>query len=356
MLKTYPKIPELEFLILASQSSVKEFNQSSIIALLKRRLNWELIWQLSCYHRISALVYQSLIQIINKTDVIPQEILERFKNYYYQSLLRSLKQWQVFSKIKERFAQNNIECLPLKGIILGTLLYENPALRPMLADIDILVKKNDFDRACLSLEDMGFCAIKKEDHVTAYRKEGTVVELHHNILPDWASRLDINLFWQNAVYKLVAESNIRVLSWEDMFLALSLQLRHEWHSFFLTRVLDLHELATSKKNEMDWDYITNCAQRCHLAGTVYFATFMCQKIFNSVFPKNFSKRLIISKLRRRILDIACAKEVSLLLKTYLGYTKTQKHNKVLKILLNDTLFDSLRIALHTSKLLNRAKK
>ena len=78
--------------------------------------------------------------------------------------------------------ENGIPCIILKGAA-AAMYYPNPSLRSM-GDVDILVKRTDFDRAVKLIENSGY-KLAHEKQADAYhynyRKQGISFELHRRL-------------------------------------------------------------------------------------------------------------------------------------------------------------------------------
>ena len=87
----------------------------------------------------------------------------------------------TLAEIRRALTEAQIEFVPLKGAVMRTL-YPSPMLR-MSADVDVLVRECDLDRACRALEGVGFGIDGKRGFhdISLYSPDGMHLELHDNI-------------------------------------------------------------------------------------------------------------------------------------------------------------------------------
>jgi len=349
MPRQYQINTETKLLLYTSKTFLNKQELTLIISLLRQSINWKVFLQLANHHRCSALVYNAFSNLKENShrDVnIPNYIWEGLRNYYYQSLAKSFRLWQIFIKIKDAFNQSSIPCIPLKGIILARTVYPNPALRPVLADIDILIEESKLAIAKNKLEAMGFKFLKKESHVLLFKKEWSLLELHTRILPQWVNRVDMKLLWARAQRIDIEGSKILTLSPEDTLLSLSLQLRNDWPYFHLFRLCDINEIITKYSQFLDWQYLAKTAQQFGIKGTLYFYLQLCQSLLASPLPMDWNKIIKPRLFWRYILNKLLEKNINQLFSSFLQPMMTRRESQFLKITMNDYIWDSLKIFLH----------
>jgi len=98
---------------------------------------------------------------------------------------------KALDEILNAFETENIPVSPLKGAFLRHLLYEDPTGR-LMTDLDILVRKRDYQRAKSALEKLGMLEDRSSDiinhpraysHCHYYRNGFPLVELHQAVAP-----------------------------------------------------------------------------------------------------------------------------------------------------------------------------
>jgi hypothetical protein len=130
-----------------------------------------------------------------------------------------------------------IAAVPLKGPFLAERLYGSAALR-VSVDLDVLVAKADLSRAEDVLSAAGFAPGAADDYHRPWRRETTVVELHHDV----ENPLAFDFHVESALRRTRAAEFQRVRCWrlapEDELLFLCLHgVRHRFERMNL--IVDL---------------------------------------------------------------------------------------------------------------------
>jgi hypothetical protein len=87
-------------------------------------------------------------------------------------------------RVLDQLERSGIRALPLKGALLGRMLYGDAALRPS-EDIDVLVALEDLSRASAALEELGYQAVHTDGrdqlHVVLAHPGMPTVEIHWRV-------------------------------------------------------------------------------------------------------------------------------------------------------------------------------
>lgn len=105
--------------------------------------------------------------------------VDYLKKYYLSGIVTKQYQDEKLEEIKDILNQNGIDFILLKGSYIKKY-YPNHFLR-LMGDIDILVRKEDFDRASEALIANGFIKGKEGFHHTDFQKNNISLELHHKL-------------------------------------------------------------------------------------------------------------------------------------------------------------------------------
>ncbi|MGD0336266.1 MAG: nucleotidyltransferase family protein [Candidatus Omnitrophota bacterium] len=285
--------PEIKFLLLSSRTSLDENSIAGLLDLTTRGLDWEKILSLSLYHGTAPLIYHSIVASVPLKKAVPEKILETLKNYYYANLSKTLKLWEEFCDIHDSFRNLRIELIPLKGIILGNTLYHNPALRSILADIDILIHKSDGTAASTSVKELGYNkgSFNPGGHIGVFRKGQSMVELHYQFFPEGLNKIDTDALWERNKETIVDNRSLRVLSWEDNLLTLALQIRHDWPHVRIYRFCDINEILTQYKDVLDWEYLAQASKKSCIKNTLGFAIYAAGVFFDNGTTKRIAHNL-----------------------------------------------------------------
>ncbi len=144
----------------------------------------EKVFEEATLHSVAGLSYNGLLKLdlLDKPD---KALLAEWKGKAMREGMFVEGIFHQQQKMISLFENEDIEYAILKGISVGKE-YPNPNLR-MQSDIDVLVKKVDFDRAVLLLKNIGFVHIPcGGDHHITLNKGNLTIEVHHTLggLPD----------------------------------------------------------------------------------------------------------------------------------------------------------------------------
>lgn len=140
--------------------------------------DWEAIFKFSKAHQVGPIIYYG---IENSKLSAPADIKEKFFNLVMKSMLVEQNQFLELERLSEKFEQNQIDYIPLKGCIIKKL-YPKSEMR-IMGDMDILVRQNQFDDACNVVENLGFVQTDVTENVTAYNKRFVNFEIHKSLCP-----------------------------------------------------------------------------------------------------------------------------------------------------------------------------
>ena len=175
-------------------------------------------------------------------------------------------------------------------------------------DIDILVPKAEIEK----VEQALFLAGWSSGHLDAYdqkyyrtwmhefpplqhMRRGTVVDVHHTILPETARlKPNVKKLMEAAVsIALRDEFSVRVLAPVDMVLHSATHLFHEGEfDHGLRDLFDLHRLLIQFSNESGfWESLIVRAEEIDLVQPLFYATRYTHKIFQTPVPNHVLKRL-----------------------------------------------------------------
>ena len=163
-------------------------SQNMLINLLRKSLfdfnfeipesvDWNCVYEEAAYQSVVAMAFDGTSGIPD----IPAEIYKDFKDYTISVFLKNdavLNEQKSLIKLLE---SNDVKYAVLKGTSAARL-YNKPELRT-LGDIDILVKKSDFEstKSLLMLNEYRLIDDGFNHFHCEFERNGVVVELHHEI-------------------------------------------------------------------------------------------------------------------------------------------------------------------------------
>lgn len=274
------------------------------IELSKKNFDWDYFFKLTCQEQLDPIFYKFLKE--GKIR-LPSKILNQFKESYLINLRRNLLWEKEFEKIKKVFQQNKIPFIPLKGFLLSELLYQDKAVRKT-TDLDILIKKEDLEKADLILKNLGYEKYKgvpegifrKDQYDIKYQKSSFygpfILELHFNFVFFLGRDFEIEKIWQKA------KKNNYHLTKEDLLIYLSLHFIQE-KTNFLKNLLDIKKQIELFNDVNNWKDLLKRAKELKVTSPVYFAL-KWAKALGAFLPSWILEKIYPPFLKRKIVDFA----------------------------------------------------
>lgn len=245
-------------------------------------------------HSAVGIVYSGLAG----AEAVPQALASRLSRAYGRQLAHNHLVLAEMGRVLA--ALQNLDVMVVKGLALAALFYHDPGIRPT-ADIDIVIRRADFDRvaSALALLEYEPKADYREKlnlycHVTFEREEapGVPVEAHWSLERDFPSRPDDGALWEDARHIEIAGVACRTLSPENHLLQAALHLAH--HTVFggYPSLLWLTDVALlTRQEDLDWSSVEESADRQGFARAVYLALALSERLLGGTFPGQVRGRL-----------------------------------------------------------------
>lgn len=243
-------------------------------------MNLEQLYQLAKAHSLRAAVYIAL----RSADAKDVNFQQAYNKAVRKNVLLDVERTAIF----ERFEQQGIWYMPLKGSILKELYPEN-GMREM-ADNDVLydsTKQAEVKKIMLS---MGYSAESVgKTHHDVYMKPPVLNFELHTLLFRAAS--DFYAYYQNPKRLMIPDEGSKYgfhFSDEDFYVYM---LAHEYKHFSgggtgLRSLLDCYVFLQNKRDSLDWSYIRGQTEQLGLTGFEREQRELAEKVFSSVtFPE-----------------------------------------------------------------------
>ncbi len=296
-----------------SRTEVNERIVEKTLTLLERPLDWNYITTLAYNHGVAPLLYSNLTNA-GIESVIPDEL----KALYYITASRNNKLLLETGRVLKAFNEINIKSIILKGIYLTKKIYKNHALRP-LADIDILISKNDLPKVIEILMDLGYVLpqhhlplevfTKYHFHLTFMSKENSQVifEIHWDLRDSFKySRTDISGIWSAAQEVELSGEQTMTMGLEDLLIYLCQHLdrhgymnrficnRQDNYSFIFSRqsmnrliwFVDIYEILKYYGNSVNWNSVIDKTKKWDKDGSVTSSLYITDHLFHLKLSKN----------------------------------------------------------------------
>lgn len=178
--------------------------------------------------------------VLQKTPgIVATQLSEQLKTKYLASVRQSILQGYEGQQILDKFEDNEVDCIALKGWVIRNL-YPDPAMRNM-ADMDILVRDYDYEKLCVLMQELGYSSGSESawKHDDFFKEGGITIEMHKRLTDDsgiiqiWESRM-----WEHAVLE-TGKQHIWLMSDEDYYIFHIIHM----HKDFLNGTLGLRRLT-----------------------------------------------------------------------------------------------------------------
>ncbi|MDX1614270.1 MAG: nucleotidyltransferase family protein [Candidatus Promineifilaceae bacterium] len=225
-------------------------------------------------------ILHTVLGKIEITDLDPN-LRAALAQVYYDSATHNLLALRELVQILNAFDQAQIPLFVLKGGALTPLLYDNPALRPMV-DLDLLIAFNELDEAEHVLNQLGYKAkeplpFKNEQglfwnelHLIKPGLGTMSVELHWRLLnnPYYARRLAIEELSARAHSFSFEGLSVPTLSLEDHVLHLCSHHAYHHRGPLARTAVDIALILQSPTVRLNWDVLLARAKEAELTWAV----------------------------------------------------------------------------------------
>jgi hypothetical protein len=325
---------ERELLLLCARQHLTASESKRVSEIVQRSVDWNEVIAAAWRHGVAGLLFHNLHRSAAGEPVRP-EVLHQLRQGYVRSAFRNQAHYVAIAEILERAAIIKLEVVLLKGAALARTVYHDQTLRPF-ADIDLLVRQSEVDKAKQVLRDLGY-AIAPELLSEAFNRK------YHNNLPfvrHLPNPVHIELHWRltdrfsaaTFDYPAVLNRTLPIsidstkglkLGREDHFLYLALHLdnhgylnhalcesednlsRFVLHPLSGNRLIwftDLHELAGAGLN---WDRMLQTALTSCSGEQLGTTLRLLHALLKTPVPEPILNQLPVAKIRwpeRRIAD------------------------------------------------------
>lgn len=173
---------EQRLLILLSRLSFILDEESDLIELANKDIDWYLLLCYAVKNKVLGFVYYNLDKY-NLVDKLPKQIIRLIRFYYTGNALRNKIYIQEFERLATKFEEMNISYAPLKGIHLLTNLYKDMPGRS-LNDIDCMIDYEQYKTIKQIMQSEGYEQTEYDDtsktQVPIPRNKAIFWNLHMN--------------------------------------------------------------------------------------------------------------------------------------------------------------------------------
>lgn len=255
--------------------------------------DWEKFWKTSRIHSVLEILY-TRIKVDNFERYFPNEVLDRFRQFVYQSTIKNSYLVQTGKDVIQTLLVEGVDTLALKGFFLQQAVYKVDEIRPM-NDIDLLVRREDIPKAIDILKKNGFRmeshfdpTFENEDikHAPPMENEyGQLLELHWNLLEENEPfSINMDQVWEQ---KACFSDGLWGLSIEHLIVHLAI---HGTYQHFLRlglrSLLDLSRVIEKYADSIQWELVVETARDWKAEKSLWISLKLAEKYLSVALPKD----------------------------------------------------------------------
>jgi hypothetical protein len=222
-------------------------------------VDWKAVGDLAHVHNLEPLLFWTVSTHEAATD-LPVWLKEKWEQAYFEAFLKNEERLHVLEVLLDKWREEGVSVIVLKGPALIGRIYRDPALRPM-SDLDILCSEKDLGIVVDMAGKMGYRTGAVGDdpastqHVAMHHvKTGSLLEFHfrpYDIIRDHPSFME--MAWQQRERVDVNTISCPVLSLEMELLFDLAHLAHHQFDVSLKHLVDIVGLLVFCKGEFHWN-------------------------------------------------------------------------------------------------------
>ncbi|CAK0739032.1 conserved hypothetical protein [Gammaproteobacteria bacterium] len=219
-------------------------------------------------------------------SAVPPELWKKLNQGYLYNVARNLRLYAELDQIVQWLNAEQIPVIPLKGMYLAQVVYQNIGLR-LIGDLDLLVPQDKAQHSWELLQQRGYHVSTNTtlcSHLQPLYKESTApVEIHDGLYEfDVDFTMDAQEIWQRAHPIQLGKTKVFGMTPEDLLLHLSEHLSYKhYFSFGLRPIYDIILTIEHFGNHLDWNQICERAERWGWSKGVYLSLRLAQEIGNT---------------------------------------------------------------------------
>jgi len=253
---------------------------------------WTRVIAAALEHGVAGLLCRSIRGL--PEGLVAEDVANAAEVYLAETDVQGAVRLEHLFDILAALAADGIPALPFKGPVLGLLAHGSATIRPS-RDLDVLVQRQDMDRAVAALGNLGYHLDESfsprvlaayydyNGQAILFAEGRTPVEPHwefsHRALDE---RLDLKGVWRRASPVPLAGRLVSSLSLEDTLLATCIHgCKGKW-----CRLLWVADLAglIHRCPALDWDALMERAERAGVRRILLLGLALAQDLFSTPLP------------------------------------------------------------------------
>ncbi|MBO9573061.1 MAG: nucleotidyltransferase family protein, partial [Chitinophagaceae bacterium] len=260
-------------------------------------VDWDEVQYLLAYHRIEPIIYAVL-----EGAVLPAQTTAQIKQQRLFLISRSFKHALETERIISLLNENNIRCIPYKGIVFSKQFYGDVVSRDS-SDIDLVIEPADFEKVMVLMQQLGYSfehqleynyfkdAIfnrKKDLCFNRYNNESREfhVEFHWKINENLSRiKKQANALLYNSDRKeVLIRNSVEMLNNNAHFLAVF--IHHSINDAFsiFRNIVDICQLSKNAPSNADISYMENVISQLQLNKAVGICRYLSKELLGVTLP------------------------------------------------------------------------
>jgi Uncharacterised nucleotidyltransferase len=298
---------EDRLLLLAARSGRTDAHLERVESVVPAVADWDYVLEAAVRHSVAPLLHHALLRLSSRRlGAVPPETQSALAALEQTSRARSERLFTVIRTIAGELDRADVPLLALKEIQLAAAVYEDPALRPM-GDLDLLIHREDYERAAGVLAGLGFKPHPTPGHPYALRygmghhfrraSDDVWIDLQWNVAQrEWdvygegTFTYDPSQMWERSAAISAHGLNVLAPSGEDMLFHLCLHL--EGHAYAeLILFSDIAFLLRTTGETLDWDAVVALARSYQAESSIYHALMLTAFLLGVTAPTDVLQQL-----------------------------------------------------------------
>jgi len=282
-----------EVLLVCARRARSDGEKARLRRLLEAKADWSGFVRTAVDEGVVQMAYLALKE---HADLVPGEVIENLRRYYYLSAARYLRLRGALRPVVEDLSRRGFRFAFTKGIRLAEPVYGDFALRSF-TDIDLMVHPGDGAGVEAALAGLGFERDAEEGekgepwgetrelmlrtYSPFFRKGDLLVEVHYDALGLQIPLVAGEEIWAGAGQVDLGGTSLPVLSLEHELCHLCLHVMQ--HSY--ARLIWLTDIAeVAGRPGFDWKRLASICRREGIGAPVYHGLFLADRLWPGAAP------------------------------------------------------------------------
>jgi len=220
---------------------------------------------------------------------IPEVEVNGLEHMYYRTVASNLSKIESAIRMLQIFQREGISAIPLKGLALIETVYRDPGIRPM-ADIDLMVDRNDFQSVKDILTDMGYAFVDSfRGSIDFTDMQNELFDIHAQFTKfDALFHIDYaEIRSRLRSVSIGGQIQTGILCPEHQVIHIALHLAPGLYTGLnFLNLIDLYYVIADPGRPLDWDYFAAFSTRARMNSYLYAPLFLCRQLFNAEIPES----------------------------------------------------------------------